>query len=115
MNVLIFLGIQISRSSGVIPEGDAMTGFLFNLFEPSIASTLMFSIYFIGIIGLFFIAKKSEIKTALSQQRAYRRGLVVKQKTSRMVIIAQGFWTLFLLVGILHIITIWGDFLPIPI
>jgi len=115
MNVLIFLGTQISISSGVTPEGDVMTGFLFNLFEPSIASTLMFSIYFMGIIGLYFIAKRYEIKTALSQQRAYRRGLVVKQKTSRMVIIAQVFWTLFLLVGILHIITMWGDFLPIPI
>jgi len=115
MNVLIFLGTQISISSGITPEGDAMTGFLFNLFEASIASTLMFSIYFMGIIGLYFIAKRYEIKTALSQQRAYRRGLVLKQKTSRMVMIAQVFWTLFLLVGILHIITMWGDFLPIPI
>ena len=115
MNVLIFLGTQISISSDVKPEGDALTGFLFNLFEPSIASTVTFFIYFMGIIGLYFIAKRYEIKTMVSQQRAYRRGLVLKQKTSRMVITAQIFWTLFLLVGFLYLVTIWGDFLPIPI
>ena len=114
MNVLIFLATQISISSGVKPQGDALTGFLFNLFEPSIASTLTFFIYFMGIIGIYFVAKRYEIKTLVSQQRANRRGLVLKQKTSRMVIIAQIFWTLFLLVGLLYIITIWGDFLPVP-
>jgi signal peptidase len=114
MNVLIFLGTQISISSGVKPQGDALTGFLFNLFEPSIASTLTFFIYFMGIIGIYFVAKRYEIKTLVSQQRAYRRGLLLKQKTSRMVIAAQIFWTLFLLVGFLYLITIWGDFLPVP-
>lgn len=115
MNAFIFLGTQASISSGVKPEGDALTGFLFNLFEPSIASTVTFFIYFMGVIGLYFIAKRYEIKTEVSQQWAYRRGLLLKQKTSRMVIIAQGFWTLFLLVGILYLVTIWGDFLPLPI
>ena len=114
MNVLIFLGTQISISSGVKPQGDALTGFLFNLFEPSIASTLTFFIYFMAIIGIYFIAKRYEIKTLVSQERANRRGLLLKQKTSRMVIIAQIFWTLFLLVGFLYLVTIWGDFLPVP-
>ena len=114
MNVLIFLGTQISISSGIKPKGDALTGFLFNLFEPSIASTLMFFIYFMGIIGIYFVAKRYEIKTLVSQQKAYRRGLVLKQKTSRMVIVSQIFWTLFLIVGFLYLVTIWGDFLPVP-
>ena len=115
MNVLIFLATQISISSGVRPEGDALTGFLFNLFEPSIASTLTFFIYFMGIIGLYFMAKRYETKAIISQQWANRRGLVLKQKTSSMVKIAQIFWTLFLLVGFFYIVTIWGDFLPIPV
>ncbi len=114
MNILILLGNQTSISSGIRPEGDALTGFLFNLFEPSIASTIAFFIYFMGIIGLYYIARRYEIKNTISQQKAYKRGLLVKQKSSRMVITAQIFWTLFLLVGFLYLITIWGTFYPLP-
>ncbi|MDH3677510.1 MAG: signal peptidase I [Nitrosopumilus sp.] len=114
MNILIFIGNQTSISSGIMPEGDALTGFLFKLLEPSIATTVTFFIYFMGIIGLYFIAKRYEVKTSVSQQKALKRGLVLKKKSSGMVIAAHIFWTLFLLVGFLYLITIWGDFLPIP-
>jgi signal peptidase I len=115
LNIVMFLGTQISISSGIKPKGDSLTGFLFNFLEPSTASTLTFFIYFMGIIGLYFIAKRYDMKNTISQQRLLKRGIFLKQKSSKMVLTAQIFWTLFLLVGILYLITIWGDFLPIPI
>ena len=115
-NVLIYVGIQMSLSSPVAPKGDLITGFVYRILDPSTASTLVFGLYFVSIMSVYYFAKKSQGKIILSQQRAQKRGLVLKQRqTSKMIIFAQIFWTLFLLVGILHIITIWGDSLPLPI
>ena len=56
-NILTFIAIQYSIATNIRPTGDVLTGFLFRILESSFASTIIFALYFMFILGLYFISK----------------------------------------------------------
>lgn len=111
-NILTYLAIQVSIGSRIKPQGDALTGFIFNIFEYSFASTLVFGLWFLFIIGLYFMVKLYEARTLrkLSNSGKKSKVLLVQAKGSNSVLAAAQFlWFLFILLSLFHILAIAND------
>ena len=69
-NIITHLALLFTVSSGFRPAGDVVTGLLFSMFDSTYAATISFAIYFVFIIGLYFLAKLYEVKAY--RTKAYR-------------------------------------------
>ena len=116
LNVLTYVGMQISTISHISPKGDILTGFLFKMLLPSLASTISFALYFVFIIGLYFLAKVYETKTFDSQAGSKRKSamrLLFGKKSNPMLALASFFWFLFILMSSFHLLAIVKDLVTI--
>ena len=94
-----------------------MTGFLFNIFESSLVSTVTFALYFLFIAGLYFLAKIYEVKSnrtkIIRKKSKTSIRLFVGKDANPMLAVAQFLWILFILMSIFHLLTIFGDLLAV--
>lgn len=112
LNILTYVMTQISIAAGIPAKGDVLTGFLFNTFEQSFASTLAFGLYFVMITGAYFAAKSAQTKSEWKGAK-YPKYEIPQKNSNPVHIIAQIFLILYILMGIFHLVTIWGDFATI--
>lgn len=116
INIATFALLQVGISHQFTPEGDLVTGFLFKVFNPSFASILSFSLYFILIIVLFSIARKNYQKTKYQtwiSQNSQKLGLSVKKKQNYIHALTQLLIALFILMSFFHLISFAPKILPL--
>ena len=117
-NIITYLALLFTVSSGFRPAGDVVTGFLFNMFDSTYAATISFAIYFVFIIGLYFLAKLYEAKayrtkafrskTSLSRKKSKMR-LLLGKEFNPMLAVASFLWLLFILMSLYHLMAIYND------
>jgi len=117
-NILIFVIIQYSIVHEMLPlreMGDMVTGFLFRMYTASFASTLSFGIYFVFIVGLYFLTKVYEGR---KNKKSKRHSKLKSGKTLELVLgknfnpvlsISQIMWLLFILLSMFHLLAISGS------
>ena len=111
-NVITFIVIQFSLVSNIRPTGDVLTGFLFRIFESSFASTIIFALYFIFILGLYFVAKLYEAKSYKTKSRSRKKSnlrLLVGKESNPMLALASFLWIMFILMSLFHLMAIGKD------
>jgi len=111
-NVFTFIAIQFSIASNIKPIGDVLTGFLFKILESSFASTIIFALYFIFILGLYFIAKLYEAKSYKTKTRSRKKSnlrLLLGKESNPVLALASFLWVLFILMSLFHLMSIAKD------
>ena len=116
-NVFTYVAHLVLISSNTKVTGDFLTGFMFKILSPSLASTITFALYFVLILGLYFAAKYFEIN---SKRRLMLYGdspkkkkstisLLIGKETHPMLAVSSMGWLLFIVMSIFYLITIVKD------
>ena len=111
-NVLTFIALQFSIVSNIRPTGDVLMGFLFSIFESSFASTVIFALYFMFILGLYFLAKLYEAKKYKKKIRSRKKSnlqLLIGKESNPILALASFLWVLFILMSLFHLMSIAKD------
>ena len=116
LNVIVYIITQIAIVEHLAPlrkMGDDVTGFLFQMFAPSFASTVSFSLYFVFLFGLYFGAKYYGRKISKPKNSSRRKSgsamqLLTKQGFNPLLAAAQFFWFMFILMSMFHLISLGG-------
>jgi len=117
LNVMTYVLLQISISSQIDPKGDQVTGFLFNIFEPSFASTLSFGIYSIFILSLYYMAKKSYSKakyeTHVNKRTKQSLELLLGKNFKPIPALTQFLTFMYLIMAVFHLMAIGSQIGPL--
>ena len=113
-NIMTYVSTQYFISSNIKPEGDVVTGFLYNIFEPSNASTIIFALYFVFILALYFLAKVYDLKYSRKKLSTNRKSkssirLLLAKELNPMLALASFLWFMFILMSIFHLLSMWTD------
>src|SRR3989344_1114929 len=111
-NVITYVAVQLLVASNVMPKGDIVTGFLYSIYTASFASTISFGLYFVFIIGLYFLAKSYEAKsykTKMIRKKKSSLALLLGKEQNPMLALASLFWTLFVMMSIFHLVSMVDD------
>ncbi len=112
INVLAYVLLQVSLGYNLKPKGDMVTGFLYNILEPSFASTITFGMYLVFIFGLYFVAKskdKKSQKSLISSRRHKSLELIMGKNFSPVLSVCQFVCVIFIIMSLLHIAAIGTD------
>ena len=116
-NVLTYVIMQVSLSYNVRPDGDILTGFLYKIFEVSFASTLAFGLYFLFILGLYFISKAYEVKISrkmvVPAKRSKSLVLLFGRGFNPVLLISQFLMVLFVLMSIFYMIELGTNLIEV--
>ena len=118
INILTFVLTQILIENGSIPQGDMITGFLYNGIVPGLASILILAFYFGIIFGLFYLAKSYERKINNSRgiYNSYGKNfqsLIQKRKSNPMLGVATVGWLLYILMSVFYLMSFAGSVIPL--
>ena len=116
INIATFALLQIAISHELVPGGDMVTGFLFNIFNSAIASTLSFSLYFIFILALYSATKKNTQKAKYqtwAYSQSHSQQVHVKTKKSVVPALTQFLGIMFILMSFYHLISFAPQVLPL--
>jgi len=102
INILVYILQQLALTNKKVLTGDLVTGALYNFVEASIASTVAFSVYFFLFVLLYFLSRQREQRISVGQHPHLHSYLA----KNRMLKISKAVWLSFILLGILHIISI---------
>ena len=117
-NVIIYVIIQIQIASKVRVEGDMLTGFLFKIFDLGFASTVIFALYMVFILGLYFLAKVYETKIYIAKTTSTKKAdsklrLVHSKEINKMLAVASFLWLLFIILSLFHLMAMGNDLMTI--
>jgi len=116
-NVLTYVVMQVSLSYHVKPDGDIITGFLYSIFETSFASTLAFGLYFLFILGLYFITKVYEVKISrkmvVPAKKSKSLVLLFGRNFNPVLLVSQFLLVLFILMSIFYMIEIGTNLIEV--
>lgn len=111
-NVITYVAVQLLVASNITPKGDIVTGFLYNILIPSFASTISFGLYFVFIVGLYFLAKFYEAKsykTKMVRKKKSSLALLLGKEQNPALAVASLLWVLFVMMSIFHLISMVND------
>ena len=116
-NVFTYVAHLVLISSNTNVTGDFLTGFMFKILSPSLASTITFALYFVLILGLYFAAKYFEINSKrrfmlygdLPKKKKSTISLLIGKETHPMFAVSSMGWLLFIIMSIFYLITIVKD------
>jgi len=111
-NIITYVAVQLLVASRVMPKGDVVTGFLYGIYTASFASTISFGLYFVFIVGLYFLAKSYEAKsykTKMVRKKKSSLALLLGKEQNPMLALASLFWLLFVLMSIFHLVAMIDD------
>jgi len=117
INIVTFILTQISIENKITPVGDLLTGFLYRVIVPGLASTLIFAFYFGVIFGLYYLAKSYERKSSTKSSISYASGnnyqrLTQRKKSNPLLSIASVGWFLFITMSLFNVISLAFDIAP---
>jgi len=105
LNILVYVMQQIALVNENQIGGDLLTGFLYSILDVSVASTLVFSLYFFLFVGLYIYAKRGETARPfiIPTFHAHRYSF-----TNTRIKKAQAVWLGFSLLLGFHAFTLFG-------
>ena len=103
-----YLIIQVSFEAGINePKADPLTTMLYGLAEPYLASTISFALYFLLLLGLYYIAKTQD---TIPRKILPSGGVMTLQKkTNPSLAVARLTWLSFILSGIYFLFLMTQD------
>ena len=116
-NVFTYLAHLVLISSNNRVIGDFLTGFMFKILSPSLASTITFALYFVLILGLYFSAKYFEIRSKrrlmlygdTPKKKKSTISLLIGKETHPMLAVSSMGWLLFIMMSIFYLMSIGKD------
>ncbi len=118
INILTFILTQISIENGARPQGDLVTGFLYNGISAGTANIIITIFYFGVIFGLFYLVKSSErkINRSITMSSMYgwnTQRLLQKRKSNSMFKVASAGWLLYILMSVFNLMSFAGTVIPL--
>jgi len=114
-NVLTFIMALVLSDYGGSPDGDTVTGFLYNILNETFAIIVIFGLYLAFILGIYFLAKRYEkkfFKRKIKQsKKKSTTQLLLGKNAIPMVYVAQFLWMMFILLSIFNLISLSQDLL----
>lgn len=105
-NGLTYALYQISINFDIRPKSDVFTNLFFRLFEPSFASTMVFTLYFFLLVGVFFLTKKTKtIQTTFK----HKNNLMLVEKPNHILMGAQLLWLLFIMISMIQLSSLFQN------
>ncbi len=103
-----YLIIQVSFEAGINePKADPLTTMLYGVAEPYLASTISFALYFLLLLGLYYIAKTQD---TIPRKILPSGGVMTLQKkTNLSLAVARLTWLSFILSGIYFLFLMTQD------
>lgn len=98
INLIAYVVIQVSFEAGInFPRADPFTTFLYSISDVYFASTTSFAVYFLLILGFYYIAKTGDSipRKLLSSGRV----LTLQKKTNYFLALARLMWLILILSG----------------
>ena len=98
INLIAYVVIQVSFEAGInFPRADPFTTFLYSISDVYFASTASFAVYFLLILGFYYIAKTGDSipRKLLSSGRV----LTLQKKTNYFLALARLIWLILILSG----------------
>jgi len=98
INLIAYVVIQVSFEAGInFPRADPFTTFLYSISDVYFASTASFAVYFLLILGFYYIAKTGDSipRKLLSSGRV----LTLQKKTNYFLALARLMWLILILSG----------------
>ena len=116
-NVIISASLFVLIENEIVPEGDAVTGFMYNSIKAHVATILISAFYFGIIFGLYILARKHQKKLdrrlAVAAYYGQSVSLLKKKQQNIMLSLASVGWLLFILLSLFHLMSIGKDLIPI--
>ncbi len=103
-----YLVIQVSFEAGINePKAEPLTTMLYGVAEPYVASTIAFALYFMLMLGLYYLAKTRDI---IPRKILPSGGvLTLEKKTSSLLAAARLIWLSFIISGIYFLFLMMQD------
>ncbi len=98
INLVTYVLIQVSFEAGIdFPRADPFTAFLYSISDVYFASTASFAVYFLLILGFYYIAKTGDSipRKLLSSGRV----LTLQKKTNYFLALARLIWLILIISG----------------
>ena len=112
INLLSYLLSQISITRGVIPKIDGYSNYLFTIFEPYFASTLVFATWFFVIIGLHLMVRYYEWNSAKHLENVGHKGILQIKKQDNVQLAAQAFYLLLIMIQTIYLLVALKGLMP---
>ena len=108
ITLAVCVAIQVSFEAGInSPRADPFTTFLYGIWEVYLASTVSFAMYFMLMLGLYYIAKTHDtIPRKILPSGAV---LTLEKKTNYSLAVARLIWLSFILSGIYFLFLLLQD------
>ncbi len=99
ITLAVYFVIQVSFEAGIdAPRVDPFTIMLYNVSDVYLGSTIAFALYFLLMLGLYYMAKSFD--TIPRKILPSGSVLTLKKKTNYLLVLARMVWLIFILSGI---------------
>ena len=112
INLLTYLVLQMSISTGITPKMDGYTNFLFEIFEPYVASTISFATWFFVIVGIHLMIKYYQAHSVQKFERIAQKGTLQIKEQSSVHLASQAFYLLLITIQMLYLMVAVKGLLP---
>jgi len=107
LNIFVYVFQQFALTNEHELRGDIISSQLYSFFEDSIASTIVFSLYFILFVWLYYSAKQKETLQSYAMPSYYAQRFILKNTKLKT---AQVIWLLFSILLGIHLLALFGIF-----
>ncbi len=108
ITIAVYFVIQVSYEAGIDdPKTDPFTRFLYNASDVYLGSTIAFALYFLLMLGLYFMAKNYD--TIPRKILPSGTVLTLEKKTNYLLVAARMVWLAFILSGIYFLYLMMQD------
>ena len=112
INLVSYLVLQMSISTGITPKMDGYTNFLFQIFEPYVASTISFATWFFVIVGLHLMIKYHQRHQAKKFEGVVQNGTWQIKEQGSVHLASQAFYLLLITIQMLYLMVAVKGLLP---
>ena len=102
LNILVYVMLQIALVNESPIRGDLLSGILYSIFDTSVASTLVFSLYFFLFVGMYIFAKRGENTSPFIVPKYHMHTYSSTNNNQKK---AQAVWLGFSLLLLLHVLS----------
>lgn len=112
VNLLSYLLSQTSISFGVIPKIDGYSNYLFTIFEPYFASTLVFATWFFVIIGLHLMVRYYQWHSIKHLEHVEHKGILQIKEQDYVQLASQAFYLLLITIQMIYLLVVLKGLMP---
>ena len=102
VNCITYVIVQLSLSLEIKPKSDIFTNFLFKIFEPSFASTIVFVMYFFMVLTMYMFAKNGGM---IQTKFVLQKGMIMLEKPNYVMLGVQFFLFLYIMIAMIQLMS----------